>query len=316
MTVKELEERTGLSRANIRFYEQEGLLSPLRRDNGYRDYSVEDLTTLLRVKLLRQLEIPLEEIRRLTRDEISLEELLARHTALLTGESQRLAAAQEVCEEIRRGGFSYDSLDPTPYLQRLSQAPAPRRSSETADIWAPCPWRRLFARYLDLSLYTGVYQLIILLCLRERHITGPGWNVSFTILALGTMLFGEPLFLSRWGTTAGKWLLGLRVERRDGGRLTYGAALDRTFSVIIDGMGLEIPLYSLFKLYHSYKACQENNAPLPWEAEGVVMAQPQRPLQVFRYLAAHALQAAVLAAAVLSLTLPPHRGVLTAAEFV
>ena len=60
MTVKELEERTGLSRANIRFYEQEGLLSPLRRDNGYRDYSGEDLTTLLRIKLLRQLEIPLE----------------------------------------------------------------------------------------------------------------------------------------------------------------------------------------------------------------------------------------------------------------
>ena len=135
MTVKELEERTGLSRANIRFYEQEGLLSPQRRDNGYRDYSGEDLTTLLRIKLLRQLEIPLEEIRRLIRDEAPLEALMARHAALLAGESQRLAAAREVCEEIRRGGFSYASLDPAPYLQRLSQAPAPRRSSETADRW-------------------------------------------------------------------------------------------------------------------------------------------------------------------------------------
>lgn len=316
MTVKELEERTGLSRANIRFYEQEGLLSPQRRDNGYRDYSGEDLTTLLRIKLLRQLEIPLEEIRRLIRDEAPLEALMARHAALLAGESQRLAAAREVCEEIRRGGFSYASLDPAPYLQRLSQAPAPRRSSETADRWEPCPWRRFFARYLDLSLYTGIYWLIVLLCLRKRHITGLGWDAAFTILALITMLFGEPLFLSRWGTTAGKWLLGLRVERRGSGRLTYGAALDRTFSAILDGMGLEIPLYSLFKLYHSYKACQENSAPLPWETEGVVMAQPQRPLQVFRYLAACALQAAVLAAAMLSLTLPPHRGALTAAEYV
>ena len=96
MTVKELEERTGLSRANIRFYEQEGLLSPQRRDNGYRDYSGEDLTTLLRIKLLRQLEIPLEEIRRLIRDEAPLEALMARHAALLAGESQRLAAAREV----------------------------------------------------------------------------------------------------------------------------------------------------------------------------------------------------------------------------
>ena len=37
MTIKELEALTGLSRANIRFYEKEGLLSPLRRENGYRE---------------------------------------------------------------------------------------------------------------------------------------------------------------------------------------------------------------------------------------------------------------------------------------
>ena len=28
MTIKEIEERSGLQRANIRFYEQEGLISP------------------------------------------------------------------------------------------------------------------------------------------------------------------------------------------------------------------------------------------------------------------------------------------------
>ena len=49
MTIKDLEERTGLSRANIRFYEKEGLLSPLRRENGYREYTEADVQTLLRV---------------------------------------------------------------------------------------------------------------------------------------------------------------------------------------------------------------------------------------------------------------------------
>ena len=48
MTIKELEALTGLSRANIRFYEKEGLLSPLRRENGYREYTEEDVQTLLR----------------------------------------------------------------------------------------------------------------------------------------------------------------------------------------------------------------------------------------------------------------------------
>ncbi len=59
MHIKDIETRTGLSRANIRYYEQEGLVHPVRARNGYRDYSQEDLDTLLRVRLLRRLDVPL-----------------------------------------------------------------------------------------------------------------------------------------------------------------------------------------------------------------------------------------------------------------
>ena len=65
MTVKEVEERTGLPRANIRYYESEGLIHPARGENGYRDYRQEDLDTLLKIKLLRQVGFSLEEIRAL-----------------------------------------------------------------------------------------------------------------------------------------------------------------------------------------------------------------------------------------------------------
>ena len=61
MTSKEMEARSGVPRANIRYYESEGLLTPARARNGYRDYSGEDLTTLLRVKLLRQLGLDVDE---------------------------------------------------------------------------------------------------------------------------------------------------------------------------------------------------------------------------------------------------------------
>ncbi len=43
MTIKEIEELSGMTRANIRFYEAEGLLAPVRGQNGYRDYAEEDL---------------------------------------------------------------------------------------------------------------------------------------------------------------------------------------------------------------------------------------------------------------------------------
>lgn len=55
MNIKEIEQRTGLSRANIRYYEDEGLLHPPRRENGYRDYGPEELDALLRIRLLRRL---------------------------------------------------------------------------------------------------------------------------------------------------------------------------------------------------------------------------------------------------------------------
>ena len=42
MTMKEIENLSGMSRANIRFYETEGLLRPARDSNGYRNYSEED----------------------------------------------------------------------------------------------------------------------------------------------------------------------------------------------------------------------------------------------------------------------------------
>ena len=42
MTTREPKKRPGMTRANIRFYEQEGLLTPARTSNGYRDYSEAD----------------------------------------------------------------------------------------------------------------------------------------------------------------------------------------------------------------------------------------------------------------------------------
>ena len=46
MTIKEVEKKLNISRANIRFYEKEGLLEPKRCDNEYRDYSEDDLKRL------------------------------------------------------------------------------------------------------------------------------------------------------------------------------------------------------------------------------------------------------------------------------
>ena len=94
MNIKEIEERSGLTRANIRYYEQEGLIAPARRENKYRDYSEEDLETLLRVALLRSLGFSLDEIRRLQSGELELAAAMRERSAALESEGQRLLAAR------------------------------------------------------------------------------------------------------------------------------------------------------------------------------------------------------------------------------
>ncbi|MED5018316.1 MerR family transcriptional regulator [Paenibacillus chibensis] len=39
MKIGELSARTGVSIRSIRYYEQQGLLTPVRQENGYREYS-------------------------------------------------------------------------------------------------------------------------------------------------------------------------------------------------------------------------------------------------------------------------------------
>ena len=52
MTIKDVEERTGLSRSNIRFYEKEKLIEPSRNEsNGYRDYSENDVENIKRLHI-------------------------------------------------------------------------------------------------------------------------------------------------------------------------------------------------------------------------------------------------------------------------
>ena len=62
MKIHEVMKRTGLSRKAIYVYEDQGLLTPAKGAQGYRDYSEEDTERLLLIAKLRELDIPLEDI--------------------------------------------------------------------------------------------------------------------------------------------------------------------------------------------------------------------------------------------------------------
>lgn len=115
MKINEVEQEVGISKKNIRFYEEAGLLNPSRSANGYRDYNAGDIETLKQIKLLRKLDISLEEIRRLLLGELTLEDCLKRHQIVLERRAKNLENITAFCrklvtENTELGTLSVDAL--------------------------------------------------------------------------------------------------------------------------------------------------------------------------------------------------------------
>ena len=51
MTIQEVEKLAGMTRANIRFYEKEGLITPERKDaKNYMEYIYIDVESIINIK--------------------------------------------------------------------------------------------------------------------------------------------------------------------------------------------------------------------------------------------------------------------------
>ena len=213
MTIKELERQTGLPRTTIRFYEQEGLIAPERRENNYRDYSEEDAATLEKIKLLRKLSLEVGTISRLKAGELTLSQALREQAAVLEADRGDLERYAQVCLEMSRTEVDFGTLDPEPWLKELESWPLPPSRqvdlSRDSIAAAPYPWRRYFARGLDVGLCTCLWMAVrylvlewyapdqvldgaLKMCIRDRYLSviaiAPiitGNLVGYSSLAIG-----------------------------------------------------------------------------------------------------------------------------------
>ena len=58
----------------------------------------------------------------------------------------------------------------------------------------------------------------------------------------------EPLFISNAASTPGKWIMGIRVLRNDGSKLSWPRAVSRFLGVWFIGMGAGVPLLSFIAM--------------------------------------------------------------------
>lgn len=62
MRIGELSRRTGVAIRLLRYYEQQGLLTPARRPSGYREFREEDVERVRRIRLLLAAGLPTKRI--------------------------------------------------------------------------------------------------------------------------------------------------------------------------------------------------------------------------------------------------------------
>ena len=121
MKINEVEAAVGVTKKNIRFYEEEGLIHPGREPgNGYRSYSAADVERLRRIKLLRKLDVPLAEIRQMLEGECTLADGMTRQLERLHTRRTDLDEAVNFCTLLQKEPVSLNELDVEQTLARLT----------------------------------------------------------------------------------------------------------------------------------------------------------------------------------------------------
>ena len=252
MKIQEVETLTGLDRATIRYYEKEQLLVPERSDNGYRNYSEENVKLLQKIKLLRKLGIPLSEIKNLEQGSECLSDVLSNQILILDQQIRSDSAARSVCQELLDNRAQYRALDSSFYLQKL--ASQEEHAAFTEEMKSEQhPVRRYLARIIDFSLLIAIIRIFLVVVIRIRPFNDTVLDTVTPVIGYILSMPVSAFLLHLWGTTPGKWLMGIYLEDPNGGRLSFYNAISREVNVLIAGFGFHIPIFRQIRLYISYR---------------------------------------------------------------
>ena len=122
MKIYQVEELVGITKKNIRFYEDQKLLCPKRNpQNDYREYSLEDVRQLEKIKLLRKLSVPIEEIRLIESGKLSLTQSMNRQIERIEKEEQSAQVMKDLCARLRDETADLKTLNASFYLTEMDK---------------------------------------------------------------------------------------------------------------------------------------------------------------------------------------------------
>jgi DNA-binding transcriptional MerR regulator len=110
MIINEVCKETGLTKKAIAYYENQGLINPLKNHSNYREYTVEDVKLLKEIALYRKLDISINDIKKIIRssDKRNLvKELVDRKQQEIVKVERQKKYLRRLCES----EFNTDAID-------------------------------------------------------------------------------------------------------------------------------------------------------------------------------------------------------------
>jgi len=121
LLINEIEHIVGLSKKSIRLYEEEGLLKPKRHpENDYRIYDEEDIKKLKIIKFMRELGVPIKELKELFEGTLSLEDCMNERIDKITREEEKFARVRSMCIEIRDSKNTFEEFNFDKYFEVIN----------------------------------------------------------------------------------------------------------------------------------------------------------------------------------------------------
>ncbi len=156
--------------------------------------------------------------------------------------------------------------------------------------------RRFWARWTDLTLYSALWWLGMYL--GGRDIGSAIANLWVLIPMFLPWFAVEAWLIHRFGTTPGKWLMGLKVSNEDGSALALKESVWRALRVMITGIGFGWGLLAILCQTMSWFTTRRLGKPI-WDYMGnhKVEAAPLKPFRtvvlIIVFIGAAQLQMAV-----------------------
>lgn len=197
MKIREVAKQLNMTSRNIRFYEEEGLIHIGRGDNNYREYNETDIQRLREIKVLRDIGIPIIDIKAYFKKEKSLKDITAQRLSELQTQVHDTQLLYQICEMMNQNEIPLTSFTTQKYQEVINQRKNHHYGKLISEDWRLKLDKKTLLKTFCIILFPLLFLIIIILNFMGLLIQFPLENnpIPFYMIAILSTLFIDTIIV-------------------------------------------------------------------------------------------------------------------------